>query len=400
MYKFQYYILNNIQYLLLALSLVSGAIVVIPFGTQIYMAGLFYLLCYSLINRCNNWYFGRYYILFLIACLLSCIVSNSYNIRFFVFILIVVSFTPITISTKLFNFRKIYLKHCLLLFPIIAIVSLYCYIYNINYYAHVGNELDFSALFPHSMWLGAAVGLSNIVTLWMMFSSKSRIGQLICLIVLLLSIYVSVVAASRSALFASLISMGVFIVVKLNNVIKILIVGCLIFIATIILLPTYLSGADRMKGKFQSSEGKYGSRTELFTSGFRHFKDTPFFGTGFAVSYNIKGEKIVGRLESGSGWLSILFQTGVFGFVVIFIIISKLYKVVYYMRRDNDLMLFVFAFAYLSLHSIFEGYILTVGYYPCILFWCLLGYLYTYPYFKERESLYIIKKSSSINKHI
>ena len=393
MYKFQYYILNNIQYLLLALSLVSGAIVVIPFGTQIYMAGLFYLLCYSLINRCNNWYLGRYYILFLIACLLSCIVSNSYNIRFFVFVLIVFSFTPITISNKLFNFRKRYLKHCLMLFPIISIISLYCYIYDINYYSHVGNELDFSALFPHSMWLGAAVGLSNIVTLWLMFSTNKWIERSICIIVLLLSIYVAVVAASRSALFASLISMSIFIIVKLNNVKKNIIVGCVIITATIILLPTYLSGAERMQKKFEGSKGKYGSRTELFTIGFKHFEESPIFGVGFAVSYNAKGEKIVGRLESGSGWLSILFQTGILGFSVISLIMLKLYKVFRYLREDDELFLFMFAFLYICLHSIFEGYILTVGYYPCILFWCLLSYLYTYPYYKEYE--FYMKKALS-----
>ena len=65
MYKIQQYILNNIQYLLLALSLVAGAIVVIPFGTQIYMAGLFYILCYSLKYRSDVYFLGFYYILFL-----------------------------------------------------------------------------------------------------------------------------------------------------------------------------------------------------------------------------------------------------------------------------------------------------------------------------------------------
>ena len=385
MYKIQQYILNNIQYLLLALSLVAGAIVVIPFGTQIYMAGLFYILCYSLKYRSDVYFLGFYYILFLITCFFSCVVSNTYNIRFFAFILILVSFTPITISNKLFVFRKLYLKHCLMLFPFLSIISLICYIFDINYYVRLRNELDFSAIFPHSMWLGAAVGLSNIVILWLLFLTKKLTRRFILFIILLLSIYVSVVAASRSALFASLISMIILIIIKLNNLKKTIIIGCLISLATVILLPTYLSGAERMKRKFESSKGKYGSRTELFSAGFSHFEESPIFGVGFAVTYNLKGEKKVGRLESGSGWLSILFQIGIIGFIVISIIMLKLYKVLYYIREDNDLILFVFAFAYLCLHSIFEGYILTVGYYPCILFWCLLGYLYTYPYYKRCE---------------
>lgn len=393
MFKIHHNIFNNIQYWLLSLSVVAGAIVPLPFGTEIYMAGLFYLLCYALINGNSNLFLSRYFILFLIVCVLSCIASNSFDYRLFAFIAIIISVTPITNSTKLFFFRRAYLKHCLMIFPIISIISLFCYIYDINYYSHVGNELDFSALFPHSMWLGAAVGLSNIVILWLMFSTKKWIKRSICIIVLLLSIYVAVVAASRSALFASLISMSIFTIVKLNNVKKNIIVGCVIITATIILLPTYLSGAKRMQMKFEGSKGKYGSRTELFTIGFKHFEESPILGVGFAVSYNAKGEKKVGRLESGSGWLSILFQTGILGFSTISLIMLKLYKVFRYLRKDDELFLFIFAFLYICLHSIFEGYILTVGYYPCILFWCLLSYLYTYPYYKEYE--FYMKKTLS-----
>lgn len=386
MNKIRQYIFNNFHFLLLSISLVAGAIVPFPFGKEIYMAGLLGILCYSLKNTSNNWYLGRYYILFLIACFLSCIVSNTYDIRYFVFVLILISFTPITNSTKLFNFRKKYLKHCLMIFPFLSIISLVCYILDINYYAHIRNELDFSALFPHSMWLGAAVGLSNIVTLWWMFRTKNRVGQIIILGILLLSIYVSVVAASRSALFASLISMCLFIVVTINNIKKLLLFVCIITVATIFILPFYLSGAERMKRKFEASKGKYGSRTELITTGFKHFDESPIFGIGFAVTYNVKGEKKVGSVESGSGWLSIIFQTGITGFSVMFIIILNLYKIFRYMRFDDELLLFVFAFTYFCLHSVFEGYILTVGYYPCILFWSLLGYLYAYPYYKEGET--------------
>lgn len=392
MYKIQHYILNNYHFILLSLSLIAGAIVPFPFGKEVYMAGLFYILFYALKNGSSNWCIGRYFIFFLIACFISCIVSNSYNIRYFVFVLILISFTPITNSEKLFLFRKKYLKHCLFIFPLLAIISLICYIFDINYYAREGNELDFSALFPHSMWLGAAVGLSNIVILWWMFTAKRHLWRAICFSVLLLSIYVSVVAASRSAFFASLISMCILIIVRVNDIKKTLILGCIITIATILLLPLYLTGAERMNRKFEDSKGKYGSRTELFTSGFKHFEESPLFGVGFAVTYNLKGEKIVGRLEAGSGWLSILFQIGIIGFAVMSIIVSGLYKNIRFIRVDDDLLLFMFAFLYISLHSIFEAFIFTVGYYPCILFWSLLGYLYTYPYYIKYK---IIKQTGN-----
>lgn len=390
-YKMQHFFLNHIQYFLLSLSLVAGAIVVIPFGTQLYMIGLFYLLCYSFYYRSNDLYLGRYYIIFIITCLISTFVSDSFNYRLFAFIAIIITCTPITISRKLFLFRKIYLKHCLLVFPILSVISLFCYIYGINYCQKEGNVLDFSAIFPHPMWMGAAVGLSNVVIIWSMFTSNKICFRLVYLLILLLSIYITIVSGSRVALFASLVSMILLIIIKLHSIKKIFLAICIISVTTIILLPIYLSGAERMRGKFESSKGKYGSRTEIFERSLKHFNDTPVFGVGFAVSFDELGNKDIGRMESGSGWLSILVQTGIVGFSIIVVILLNLYKVFRYLRCDNELLLFFVAFIYLCLHSIFEGYILTVGYYPCIIFWCLLGYLYTYPYYKN--TIYIIEKS-------
>ena len=392
MYKIQKYFLHNFQYILLAISLVAGAIAPLKYGTHIYIAGLIFMLYYNITNKNRNWYIGRHFILFLISCLLSCIASNSINYRIFAFMAIVISFTPITISSKLFLFRKGYLKHCLMIFPILSIISLFCYIYGINYYEAIGNKLDFSAIFPHPMWMGAAIGLSNIVTLWLLFSAKKRIIQTLYFTILLLSIYITVASGSRSALFASLAAMSLFLIIKLRKVKTIILAGCIITIVVSILLPIYMIGAKRMISKFDNSKGAYGSRTELFTTGIKHFKETPFLGAGFAVSYNALGEKKIGRMESGSGWLSILFQTGFAGMSIMCIILSRIFKVFKYIRKDNELLLFLIAFIYLCLHSFFEGYILTIGYYPCILFWCLLGYLYTYPYYKEKERLFFSKQ--------
>lgn len=197
--------IKQLLYLMLAISLVTSAIVVFPFGTQIYIVGLLFIVCYALFNGSNNRYIGRHYILFLMACFLSCIASDSLNYRLFAFIIIVISLTPITISTKLFLFRKTYLKYCLMIFPFLSLISFYCYLNGINFYVKTGNPLDFSAIFTHPMWMGAAVGLSNIVVIWLLCFSKSRILQLLYLIVLLLSIYITIVSGSRSAFFASIL---------------------------------------------------------------------------------------------------------------------------------------------------------------------------------------------------
>ena len=132
-----------------------------------------------------------------------------------------------------------------------------------------------------------------------------------------------------------------------------------------------------MQNKMESSNGAYGSRTGIWVDGFQHFGDQPLFGCGFAVSYR-DGHRDVGRLESGSGWLSILFQTGICGFAIMVGIMSGVKKRLKNIRTDRNLQFYFFPFMFLCLHSIFEGYILTSGYYLCLLFWTLLSYLYTY----------------------
>ena len=386
------YLKRNSVFVLLAFSLISGAIVVVPFKEFIYYAGVIFLFSFAVRNdrigskrrnRC-----GIYYILFLAVCITSSCLALVLNYRLFAFIVLIVSCTPITNSYSLYIFRERYLYHCLMLFPIIALASVFCYFADINYLDIEGtgiDTLDFSAFFPHPLWLGAALGLSNVVLMWLLLSVRSRIYVTIFLIILLLSVYVSIVAASRSAFFGSVLAMVVLILVKLHNLKKILTAGVIIAIFVVVFLPVYLAGASRMQNKFAESQGKYGSRTELFTSGLSHFEENPLLGHGFAIGYNAKGEKVVGRMESGSGWLSILLQTGIVGFIIVCILILKVRKTFPYMLNDDKLLLYFCSFLYLCFHSTFEGYLLTIGYYPCILFWTLLGFLHIYPYYKNMQ---------------
>lgn len=379
----------NLKFILLAFSLIAGAIVIIPFNTLIYYIGIVFLIFNALKygKFINN--FGECYILYITVCVLSSSFALILDYRLFAFIVLIVSCTPITDSYRLYKFREKYLYYCLMTFPIVAIASIFCYFAGINYFAQnktTSVVLDFSAFFPHPLWLGAALGLANIVLIWLTLSIKDRKYKFAFIIILLLSIYVSIVAASRSAFFSSVIAMTILILIKLHDLKKIVIAVGLISALTIVFLPIYLTGATRMQDKFAQSRGEYGSRTEIVTSGLASFKKNPLLGQGFAISYNAKGEKVVGRMESGSGWLSILTQTGIIGFVLVGFLLLKTFYILPYILTDNKLLLYSCSFLYLCLHSLFEGYLLTIGYYPCILFWTLLGFLHVYPYYKHIES--------------
>ncbi len=388
-----YFLRRNVIFLLLAFSLVAEAIVIIPFKELIYFAGIIYVAFYVVRNNAQNNNFWMYYVSFLAVCFLSSIMAFTIDYRLFAFTFLLFVFTPITNSFKIFLFRRKYLYFCLMAFPFLGVVSILCYFLGVNYFipddASGANLLDFSAIFPHPMWLGAAVGLSNVVLVWLLFSAKNKIYVCLCAVLLLLSIYLSVVAASRSAFFASVIAMIIFIILRLHNFKKVIIAGIVISVIAIAILPFYLIGAERMQDKFDKAQGKYGSRTELFVSGLSSLEKSPLFGEGFAVKYNTEGEKYVGRMETGSGWLSILAQTGVLGFAIVCVLVLKVRKVFPYLFIDNKLLLYFISFLYLCLHSCFEGYLLTVGYYPCILFWALLGFLHVYPYYKDKELKYI-----------
>lgn len=236
---------------------------------------------------------------------------------------------------------------------------------------------DFSAIFPHSMWLGAAVGISNVVCLWNILNCKKKISQILWTCVLLQSIYLSVVSASRSALVASLTTMFILILCNVKNIWKFLKYAIVVAVIGTMAFPVFYNNSQRMQNKIESSEGAYGSRTDIFSDGFKHFEEQPIFGCGFAVSYR-DGHRDVGRLESGSGWLSILFQTGICGFTFMAFILYNVKKKVKNIRKDRILQFYLFPFIFLCLHSFFEGYLLTSGYYLCLLFWTLLSYLYTY----------------------
>lgn len=135
-----------------------------------------------------------------------------------------------------------------------------------------------------------------------------------------------------------------------------------------------------MVAKFER-QAEYGvnSRASLFSNRLLDFEDSPILGVGFAVGYR-GGVKQIGRMESGSGWFSIVCQTGLVGlFIVLYILYKALKRNIKRVKHDDYLKLIVPVFVFLCAHSFFEGYILTSGYYLCILFWGILGILAVYP---------------------
>lgn len=366
-----------VLFAILAFCMFASSSPLVPRGIVFYAAGIVCSFLYCIQKR-GSLRKGKMFVWFIVACYLTCFINQEFDYRLYIFTLIMITFTPILDSNSIREFRMTYLVFCLYAFPIISLICLYCYYAGINMMSYEDGDVswDFSAIFPHSMWLGAAVGLSNVVCMWNIINNRKKL-QYFWIAVLLPSLYLSVIAASRSALFASLIAIFLLLLTNASNVKKILKYSIMTAVAVVLLFPVLFNSADRMKAKFESSEGTYGSRTEIFEDGFEHFFEQPLFGAGFAVSYR-NGIKYVGRVESGSGWLSILFQTGIVGFFIMMALLKPIKYKMIYIRKDKRFQFFFFPFVFICCHSFFEGYILTSGYYLCILFWLLLTCIVSY----------------------
>lgn len=365
-------------FVFLTFCLLASSSPLIPNGLSFYLIGILCCFIYC-IRFCKGAKGAKLFCGLLVACYLASLVNSIFDYRLFVFTFVIITCSPILYSEKIYIFREKYLKCCLYAFPLISIICLFCYFKGINMMSPEDGDVswDFSAIFPHSMWLGAAVGISNVVCLWNILNCKKKISQILWTCVLLQSIYLSVVSASRSALVASLTTMFILILCNVKNIWKFLKYAIVVAVIGTMAFPVFYNNSQRMQNKIESSEGAYGSRTDIFSDGFKHFEEQPIFGCGFAVSYR-DGHRDVGRLESGSGWLCILFQTGICGFTFMAFILYNVKKKVKNIRKDRILQFYLFPFIFLCLHSFFEGYLLTSGYYLCLLFWTLLSYLYTY----------------------
>lgn len=382
-------------YYFLAFCLISNAIMFIPNRMSFYMVGIALLIFYA-IKYYKTSKIGYMFLIFYGMCFLSSTINLVFNYRLFLFACIIIFTTPITSSKRIMLFREKFIFSSLMIFPILTIASLYCYYAGINMMSREEGDVswDFSAFFPHSMWLAAAIGIANTTLMWLILNTNKIIYKLFYIIVLLASIFLSVVAASRTALIASSISMIYILFIESKNLKKLLLYIVISVSLLSIAYPYYLKSSTRIQAKIEYAEGNtFKSRSEHFQGGFKHLKESPIVGSGFATAYYYD-KKVIGRLESGSGWLSVLFQTGILGFTTLIIIMIQLRRSFSYIRKYKRLHLFSATFLFICLHSCFEGYILTSGYYLCILFWSLLGYLYAVPYYykKEYEPKHYIKQ--------
>lgn len=375
------YIKNNRFELLITFCIFTN-LFPMQFPKFIYYVG-FALIAFKMFQF--KLYFNKnalYYISLMSVMLFSSAINISLDFRIVLFFAILIITSPIYTSFKWHQFKKKLLFNFFLGFVIVVIVSLYAKFIGYNYQAiNVGtdykelSENEFSGFARYPMWISAASAICTVFIFNLFISCKKKKIRLLYFLFMLASIYINVISASRSALAASFIVIVLTIYFSSARIKTFLKYASIILFSTVLLFPFFSENSDAMMrkqiGQEQSGET---SRDELWGQRMAEFKSSPLIGIGFAA-HGVGDDKQVGRNESGGGWISILSQIGVVGFVLVFLIISRAITSKSKLLNDKYMMIVYMTFIFFCLHSIFEGYMFQGGWYLCLIFWLCTGIL-------------------------
>lgn len=383
------------RYILQYWKTISGLVVLVFFlmdmsgfvgniGYQAYYPMIFLVSYYCLKNGKK---IGHVFVFFLVACLLSVIVNpipSYYNapVRLCVFILLLLSFSNLVNSRKI-ALMRLHVYHLFSIASVILVVINYLLFvfgmgvaYQMSRYVEMGIYTGSTA--NNEMGILGAMSILfisvflykhfNLLNLWEKFA---LFGCLYC------SISMMALASSRMGLICTFISI-VFAFYRMNRKkFSKLIVAVCIFVIGIFFVSNYMS--DKFTFMLEKNEGQVdqidiNSREEMWQSRLDEFKESPFFGVGFAYMKYGWGQGMAsgqsGRIESGSGWLSVLSQTGVLGGICLLIIVLPCF--IFLLKTKSE----SYANAWYSgmcmmfvLQPITEAYITTIGALLGCLFW-------------------------------
>lgn len=293
-------------------------------------------------------------------------------------------------SYRFFKFKERFLFISLFGYAITGLLNNYAHIKNINYqlysWVHAGQEftIDFSGFTCHPMWLSAACGIGLIFfAYWMnlLWNRGKKIYSLLILPLMFLTLQTLVWGGSRSALGISIVASLLLVWLSNKNIGKTFIIFGAFAIMASIITPIILGDSERMQTKQGGfnlvDENGNNSRTALWNARIKEFSTSPIWGIGFGVTGTGDNAKS-GRSETGSGWLTVLSQTGLVGFMLSILLFKRALLPLKLLRYNPKMALYTSLLIFMSLHTLFESYIFQSGWYLCFVFWLTIGILDDY----------------------
>lgn len=278
---------------------------------------------------------------------------------------------------------KIKLFNCIFLgFGLATLANFYAKLNDINliqvdeYMLSMGRVGEFSGLASYAMWTSCAGAMSTLFFVSMAFrkSLQNKILKIICYAMILVSLYITMISASRSAFFLSLACSLLIIKMQSRKVTtlmrNLIIIGC----TALCFAPVLIDNADAMLNKKNGLEitVENTSRDALWSQRMEEFKSSPIWGVGFAA-HGVGDNKQVGRNESGGSFISVLAQAGIIGFIIVILIWIAAIMMPKKIGNNPNMILIYAGFVFMSIHSIIEGYMFQAGWYMCLVIWLSVG---------------------------
>lgn len=324
---------------------------------------------------------GGLTIALILIILFSSLINSSITGRI-VLISIIFLATQAFSSYKYYLFKTHFLETCLYGFAFTSIINFYAHSVGINYrlqaYENIDFTLDFSGFTWHPMWLSAACGIGTIYFTYLLvhFWKNKKLYPSLCMLpMILISIFTTIQGASRSALACSLLASMLLVFIMTPNIKKLFSIAFIILLLGIVSYSYLAKNSVRMIQK-QTVQEQTGvtSRDALWHNRMTEFSSSPLYGIGFSAS-GVGDNKKVGRVETGSGWLTVLAQTGILGLILVLLLIKRAFIPLKILRKNNKIALYFALFIYMCLHTTFEAYLFQGGWYLCFIFWLTTGIL-------------------------
>lgn len=327
---------------------------------------------------------AKLFIMFILLICISSIVNMMFDLRLILFGYILIITCPIYTSLRWHLFKKRMMGNFFIGFVVVVFVNLYAKFTGFNLRAITQSWEDltdkqFSGYCDQPMWLAAASAVSTIYCAYLIFSQTRKTKKQLYFYILLLlcSVYVTMISGSRSAFAAAMGTMCVAMYLLVKNkarLIKYIVgAGVVMLMLSPILLNRETMGAMLSKQEYQEKTGRT-SRDGLWKDRMEEFESSPIIGVGFGV-HGVGDAKEAGRGETGGGWISILSQTGIIGLMLALSIIFKAFTPIYKIRQDLSMACIYALYFFFCIHSIVEGYMFQGGWYLCLIFWMTIGLL-------------------------
>lgn len=358
----------------------SSVVVPLSFNQLPYILGLGLMSLYQFLRMSEGRERTSLFVAFLIILAVGSVLNSCLSARLVVFVFVVIITCGLLKGEENQEMRADVFTAILDLIFVVNIFNIYAYFAGVNYYdgKYIGFKDYFSGYTPHPMWLAVVAGVANIVNVKRFVEAEEKWVKAVMVGVILLTIFLQITAGSRAGLLATVAGILVYLKTYIQNIPKV--IGYVVVAAVVVYLfsPLLMSDAGLLQEKVYAQDLDDNSRTGLWGARIDEFLSSPLFGIGFARGY-VNGALVEGRLETGSGWLAVLSQTGIFAFICIVGVVFSIFRSIGDKYLENK-ELFLGVFVFLCVHSMFEGYLYTSFYMPCLLFWLLAGILMQAPY--------------------